>query len=274
MATEIRLKAAGAGETTVVLVHGVPGSGAIWSEVARDLSRDHRVVTVDLLGFGASDRPRDVSELWIDAQADALSVALEREGVAGAVLAGHDYGAPVGLRLAGRGSRAVSAIGLFAANAFADTPIPLPIRAVTWPLVGGIAGALLFSRASLRMMLKLGSSVPLDADALLGDREQTNAIATIFAYALRNLDAFAAVERDLRSFDGPLLVGWGQEDPFFAVEQADRTAEAARRSRVSLYPGAGHFLPVERPREVTRDIRQLVGDARRSGRLGQERSRT
>lgn len=74
------------------------------------------------------------------------------------------------------------------------------------------------------------------SDTFLGEREQTHAIATIFAHALRNLDAFAAVERDLRSFDGPLLVGWGDADPFFAVQQATRTAEATRRSRVSLYP--------------------------------------
>ncbi len=61
---------------------------------------------------------------------------------------------------------------------------------------GGIAGCLLFSGPALRMTLRQGASRSLDSGAWLGDGDQQRAIATIFAHALRNIEAFAAVERD------------------------------------------------------------------------------
>jgi pimeloyl-ACP methyl ester carboxylesterase len=49
----------------------------------------------------------------------------------------------------------------------------------------------------------------------------------------------------------------GDRDPFFSVEQGERTAAAARAS-FSLYPDAGHFLPQERPTEVAADLNALI----------------
>lgn len=110
-------------------------------------------------------------------------------------------------------------------------------------------------------MLRQGSGSPIDADDHLGDGDQLRAIGTIFAHALRNLDAYEPVERDLRALDVPVFVGWGDRDPFFGVEQAQRTAAAARDARLAIYEGAGHFLPAERPAEVAADVRRLVAEA-------------
>ncbi len=55
----------------------------------------------------------------------------------------------------------------------------------------------------------------------------------------------------------PVLVGWGDRDPFFSVEQAERTAAAAK-APLRLFHGAGHFLPHERPTEVAREIADLA----------------
>ena len=213
------------------------------------LTSDHCVVIADLLGFGASDRPLAAADLWVDAQATALAAALDRDRIGRAVVVGHDFGVPVGLRVAADDPGRVAAFGLLSGNVFSDTPIPLPISAVTWPLLGGVAGRLLFSAPALRMMLRQGASRPLDAAAWLGDGDQQQAIATIFAYALRNIEAFAAVERDLRALEVPLHIAWGDADPFFAVEQAERTAAAARRARVAIHPGAATSCrPSARPR--------------------------
>ena len=50
-----------------------------------------------------------------------------------------------------------------------------------------------------------------------------------------------------------MLVGWGDRDPFFPLEQGERTAAAAN-ARLHVFRGAGHFLPHERPAEVAREI--------------------
>ena len=43
----------------LVLIHGFPTSSWDWHHLWDDLARDFRVVTLDMLGFGLSDKPRD-----------------------------------------------------------------------------------------------------------------------------------------------------------------------------------------------------------------------
>ena len=57
----------------VVLVHGIPGSGACWRAVAERLPAGLDVVVPDLLGFGDSARPRRLDDLHAAAQAEALA---------------------------------------------------------------------------------------------------------------------------------------------------------------------------------------------------------
>lgn len=257
----MHLEISGSGDP-IVLLHGVPGSSAVWHDVRERLVADHRVVVADLLGFGDSDRPTAVEDLWTTAQADALETALDAVGLERAVVVGHDFGGPVALRLAASAPERVAAVGLLAANVFADTPVPPPISAVRWPIVGGVAGRVLFSGPSLRLMLRKGASTALDAGVWLGDEGQRRSIATVFAHALRHLDAFAAVEADLRALEAPVSVLWGDADPFFAVDQAQRTADAARRADVTVLEDAGHFLPAERPDAVADVAHRLAERAR------------
>ena len=259
---KLSLRRSGSEGPPVVLLHGIPGSADVWRDVEPALAADHQVLVADLLGFGASPRCERAEDLRAEAQASALAAALDDAGVTEATFVGHDFGGPVALALSRQRPELVLSLGLFATNAFPDTPIPLPIRAVTWPLVGRFAAAALFSRPSLELMLRQGSSTPVDAGVHLGDGAQRAAIATIFADTLRNLATlFADTEQALRDLDVPVLVGWGDEDPFFALQQGERTAAAARRGRLVVYEGAGHFLPAERPEEVARDIRTLVASS-------------
>lgn len=87
----------------VLLVHGIPGSSDVWAEVSRGLmDAGFRVLAPDLLGFGASDRPVSLDELWVGAQATALAQVLEAFEASPAVVVGHDYGASTSVLLACR----------------------------------------------------------------------------------------------------------------------------------------------------------------------------
>ncbi|WP_210479259.1 alpha/beta fold hydrolase [Naasia sp. SYSU D00948] len=255
----------------VVLVHGIPGSARTWDRVAEQLEDRFTVFTPDLLGVGGSDRPRDLRSLLAPAQAAALASALGSQGVEDATVVGHDFGGPVALTLAGAAPGTVARIALLATNAFPNTPIPMPIRAVTWPVAGTALSRLLFSRPSLRMLLGQGTGIGaarLTAASYLGDRGQVRSIRLVFAACLQRMEeVFTPVERALRDWEGPAAVIWGERDPFFPVEQGERTAVLAG-TRLIVLPGAGHFLPEERPREVAEAIARLVASSPgvRSGR--------
>jgi pimeloyl-ACP methyl ester carboxylesterase len=168
----------------------------------------------------------------------------------------------VALSLWARSPGHVRRLGLLATNAFTDTPIPFPLSAATWPMVGGVARAALFSAPSLRMMLRGGVGVPrvpIDAAAAVGDAEQARAIAAIFSASLTRLaELYGPIEQALSTVSVPAFVAWGDRDPFFSVEQGRRTARAISGARFELLAGAGHFLPEERAEEVAALILQLA----------------
>lgn len=245
----------------ILLLHGLPGSGASWLQVAELLSDRHELVVPDLLGFGASAKPASLPELHASAQADVIAGLLEELAIERVAVVGHDFGGPVAVELAGRHPAVVSHLGVLATNLFPDTPIPFPLSTATWPLLGRAARRLLFSRPSLRMMLRTGTGRPriaLDPSGYLGDAGQRRAIHTIFEGSLTSLhELYTPVERHARAIDVPTFAGWGTRDPFFSIKHGERTA-AALSTTLRLYHAAGHFLPEERPHEIARDLAALV----------------
>lgn len=254
---------AGAG-MPVVLLHGVPGSSVVWREVAERLPHSFDVIAPDLLGFGGSDRPSRLEDLHAEGQARALDGLLSDLGVTGALLVGHDFGGPVAVALSDRRPDAVGAVALMSTNIFADTPIPFPLSTTVWPLVGGLARRLLFSRRSLTMMLRQasGEDAPaLDPIRYLGDAAQCRAIGTLFGGSLLHLaELYGPLEAQLGRLTVPTFVGWGDRDPFFPLAQGQRTARLAR-TELRVYAKAGHFLPDERPSEVAADLTAFAARA-------------
>jgi pimeloyl-ACP methyl ester carboxylesterase len=245
----------------VVLLHGIPGSAVSWAEVATRLASRHRVLVPDLIGFGESSRSTDVAQLHAQGQADAVTQALDAMSVAKATFVGHDFGGPVALSLWARAPGRFANLGLLATNTFTDTPIPFPLSATTWPVLGGLARAALFSAPSLRMMLRRGVGTPkitVDPAAAVGDARQAAAIATIFSNSLLRLaELYGPIERALSTVSVPTFVAWGDRDPFFSVEHGRRTAGAIRGAQFQLLERAGHFLPEERPEEISALIENL-----------------
>jgi pimeloyl-ACP methyl ester carboxylesterase len=249
---------------TVVLVHGIPGAARGWERVTSALPARLEVVVPDLLGFAGSamPAPATIDTLGPAAQARALEALLDEIDVRRAVLVGHDFGGPISVLLAQRRPDLVSRLVVLAANTFPDTPIPFPLSLTTAPLIGGLAARAMFSRPSLAMMLRQGvaEGVPPDPVTYIGDRRQQRAIATIFSGALRQLrDVYSPVEAALRGLAVPVVVGWGDNDPFFPRAQGERTADAAR-GELRIFAGAGHFLPHERPEEVAQELERLLAD--------------
>src|SRR5215831_10166084 len=92
--TPVRYTATGNGPKTVFLVHGWTCDQSSWSEQVPALSKEYRVVTIDLPGHGKSGSPADgklTMELFARA-IDAVRAEIKADRV---VLAGHSMGTPV-----------------------------------------------------------------------------------------------------------------------------------------------------------------------------------
>ena len=93
----------GAGDRLVVLLHGLLMDARLNRGVARALAeRGHRVVLLDLLGHGRSDKPRHAAEYRMDTYAEQVGELLDHLGAEEAVIGGVSLGANVSLHLAAR----------------------------------------------------------------------------------------------------------------------------------------------------------------------------
>ena len=87
----------------LLLLHGYPQTHVMWHAVAPDLAQTHRVILLDLPGYGASDAPPptgDHAPYSKGAWAARLTAAMGKLGYERFALAGHDRGARAAYRLA------------------------------------------------------------------------------------------------------------------------------------------------------------------------------
>ena len=251
----------------LLLLHGIPGYSGAWDKVMSKLPIGYRPIVPDLLGFGGSARPTEGIDLHAAAQAEGLALLLDQLGIEKTIVVGHDFGGPVALWLTRLRPGLVTHLGLVAVNVMPDTPIPPPLNLVRMPFIGKIIESFLMSPASLRMMIGRGVDRPkpeIDRVSYVGDKLQARAIRTIFAMSLRNLrELYTPTQTAVAALEIPIFVAWGDRDPFFKVEEGQRIADESAGATFTVFKGAGHFLPEERPHELAELIVKLTngGDA-------------
>jgi 3-oxoadipate enol-lactonase len=240
---------------TVVLVHGYPLDGAMWSGVARALSSRFRVLKPDLPGRG--ETPAD-SDGTIDGYADFLAAILERLPE-GAGLAGFSMGGYVALALARRRPPNLKALALVDTRASADDEAGRGKRdeAIATVRSGGVAPI------AEAMVPKL-----LSADSL-SNRDLVERLRRIISRqkpATVEGDLTAMRDRpdsrdSLAQISIPTLVLVGEADALTPPADSQAMAAAIPGSRLVTVPGAGHLTPMERPGAVASALGEFFGAA-------------
>jgi pimeloyl-ACP methyl ester carboxylesterase len=101
----------GEGDRVLVLVHGLLMNRHMYDHLAPEMaSRGYRVITVDLLGHGASDMPADMRAYNMSTFADQLATVIDELGLDRPVVGGTSLGANVSLELATRHPKAARAL--------------------------------------------------------------------------------------------------------------------------------------------------------------------
>jgi pimeloyl-ACP methyl ester carboxylesterase len=144
----------GEGERLLVLVHGLLMNRRMYERLGPALARrGNRVVCVDLLGHGRSDRPEDLRLYSMPLFARQVVALLDHLGEPSAVVGGTSLGANVALELAVRSPERVR--GLFVEMPVLDNALPAVAGAFTPVLLGLRIGRPVFELAS-----RLTSLVP------------------------------------------------------------------------------------------------------------------
>jgi len=250
----------GAGDP-VVLLHGFPTSGHLWTDVVSHLPTGHRVIVADLLGFGRSDPPGS-HPVGIRDHADRVIGLLDQLGVNYACVVGHDIGGAVALSMAARHPQRVSRLGLVSSAAFGDWPArEVRIARAMMPLTRHLPPTWLVSA--------------LRADLLRGYYDGDRAVRSVERYIrpfghAEGRDAFfqhlaqldsretEALTPRLRDLVQPTAIVWGRHDPFLPVRIGVRLHRSIPGSTLEIIEDGCHFIPEERPQHVARAVAALL----------------
>ena len=251
----------GAGEP-IVLLHGFPTSSHLWSDVVPLLPEGHRVVVVDLLGYGRSDTATSAVALDLRSHADRVVAMLDHLGINFACVVGHDIGGGIAQSVAVRSPHRVSRLCLIDSVAFDEWPTrAVKLARAMSPLTRHLPPSWILSIVRSEMLrgyvdTEKGAH---DVDVYLRPFLEENGRDALMHH-LQALDPSETqtLAPRLKDVVSPTAILWGEHDPFLPLTIGERLRSAIRGSTLEVVPGARHFLPEESAHTVAATIAALL----------------
>ncbi|MDQ3147791.1 MAG: alpha/beta fold hydrolase [Actinomycetota bacterium] len=253
---EVVYRAAGAGPV-VVLVHGMAGSGRTWARVMPQLAEHHTVIAPDLLGHGESAKPR--GDYSLGAYACGIRDLLAVLGHDRATFVGHSLGGGVAMQLAYQFPHLCERLVLVGSGGLGKEVSGL-LRFLSVPGSEYVLG-LALDRRLHGFASRIGSA--LGRLGFRGDpalewlwsgwtgltdvRAQRAFVHTIRAVIDPAGQRVSARDRLYLAEAVPTLIAWGDRDQIIPVAHAHAAHDLIPGSRLEIFEGAGHFVPLEQP---------------------------
>lgn len=254
----------------LLMLHGFAGSSFMFRDLIAQLADRYHLIAPDLPAFGFTESPaRGDYAYTFDQLAETIDQFTEALGLDAYALLVHDYGAPVGWRLALAHPQRVTAIisqngnayeeGLGEAwapiqkywadpapenrSALRDFPTPASIK---WQYLEGVTDPDLvspdgYSLEGMQVLRPGNAEIQLD---LLLD------------YA-SNVRMYPQFQQYFREYQPPLLAVWGKHDPFFMPAGAEAWKRDIPNARINFYE-TGHFALETHAKEIGDDIREFL----------------
>ncbi|GMR62950.1 hypothetical protein PMAYCL1PPCAC_33145, partial [Pristionchus mayeri] len=261
----------------LLLIHGFPEFWYSWRFQIRHFAKTHHVVAIDQRGYGESEKPREKEKYAPKILAKDVKELIEKLGHKKAILVGHDWGA---------------AVSWFTTLTYPDVVEKLIVVNCPHP------GANLRSMWKAKMQILKNSHLiffqaPWIPEITLGfDDYQSLEFAFRSEWSgLKNKDNFT--DEDLAAWkatfskrgafnapvnfyralpssttdvkdvmrkkaEPPVLIIWGEDDPFLVIECADLSKKLCRDGRVEYIPNASHWVQQDRPERVNELIEQFL----------------
>jgi len=245
------------GPQTVVLIHGSAGAINWWDDLIPLLKPEHRVIAIDLLGYGGSDKPD--SDYSIETQANLVAQVMQKLKVRDAVMVGHSLGGSVVTSVAEQSPDLVSGLVLIDSGPDNSGGLSGGAKAARTPLLGQALWRIApdsVVRKNVSQGFAPGYDVP---DEYVQDvRDMTY---SAYSKSAKEGEAFKdekSLPDRLAVTGKPLLVIFGAEDQIYDAREALSAYAAIPGARTHLIPGSGHSPQIEAPDQTATEINDFA----------------
>lgn len=251
----------------VLCLHGNPNWSFFYRDVIKELRGTNRVIAVDHLGCGLSDKPRQ-ARYTLEAHVDRLAALVQSLELTKIHLIVHDWGGAIGFGLAARMPERIGKIVVLNTGAFRSTDIPKRIAACRIPYVGPflLRGLNAFVRGALVMAVANPLSKKVREGYLLPYNNWANRIA-IHGFVNdipmnENHPSYAyltTIDKALAGFaNHQIKIIWGGKDWCFHDGFLAEWRRRFPRADVHYLPEAGHWLLEDAGDRVVRLLKPFL----------------
>jgi pimeloyl-ACP methyl ester carboxylesterase len=251
----------------LLLIHGFGASTFTWRFVAPELAKDHRVIAVDLKGFGQSDKPFDGRYSVYD-QAELLAQLIEDKDLRDLTLVGHSFGGGVALllaleanqRLDGRITRLV----LLDSIAYPQN-IPVFFRLLDVPLVSQLGVRMVPPLVQTRVALQIAyfddSKIDPEEVEIYAAPLKTAAGKHAIIHSARQIvpEDIAELSERYKTIELPTLILWCDHDRIVPLEVGIKLRRTLTNSTLRLVEDCGHMPQEEQPASTLALIKGFIG---------------
>lgn len=241
------------GKGVVLCVHGNPTWCFAWRHFVRDFSPHHRIIALDHMGCGMSEKPQKYNYCLATHIANLVEL-IDRLDLHDISLVVHDWGGAIGFGAASRRPDRFRKFVVCNTAAFRSPRIPFRIAVCRWPIFGTLAlrGLNAFSSAAVTMATsRRGGLAPVARAGFLAPYDSwANRIAVQrfvqdipMSPAHPSWNTLAEVEDSLVQWRGrPMLLAWGLKDWCFNVEFLAEWVRRFPAASTLTFESAGHYL--------------------------------
>jgi pimeloyl-ACP methyl ester carboxylesterase len=242
----IAFQVRGSGKPTLVLIHGWSCDSSYWAGQVDGLSRDYRVITVDLGGHGRSGSSR--VNWTIDSFGEDVVAVVERLQPEQAILVGHSMGGDVAVAAARRlGGRVRGVVWVDTYRKLGSTRSADEVEEIVAPFAADFKPT---TAALVRGMFPPGADKQLVARVA---EDMSSAPPTIAVSALRSSLTYGrTITESIKGIRAP-IVAINPDQPASEVQSMrDHGVE------VVMMSGVGHFMMMEQPAQFNALLKQVV----------------
>jgi pimeloyl-ACP methyl ester carboxylesterase len=253
----------------ILFVHGLGASWQSWLEQLPEFAASHRVVAMDLPGFGYSESPSE--DISIEYYARWTAQFMDVLGIESAAVVGNSMGgfvsAELAIKVPARVQRLVFvSAAIFWQNLRRAQPLVQLARmsdaVVARALVRATDDIATRRRLRYAALATAGFRYPqYVSDELAHEMVRSARRTDGFLPALQALAGYD-LEEELPKISCPTLIVWGANDQLVSVKDAERLEDLIPASRREVFERTGHVAMLERPERFNRLLEEFLAEER------------